>query len=153
MVQISDVYRKTLHAIDDHLQPQDHERQHLEQLWHSGRLQRHLDALERFYREKRHEFRQLLDATSDNDEVIEIAKYLVVENGIVDRLAETLDQLKEIESEIWIQGEHGNHDREKIVEEWTLRHARSWREWRIKEYLYAVERMESRLAECLELVS
>ena len=64
-----------------------------------------------------------------------------------------LDQIKEIESEIWIQGERGNHDREQIAAEWTQRHARSWREWRIKEYLFAVERMDSRLAECLELAS
>ncbi|MDQ8180731.1 hypothetical protein [Pelagicoccus sp. SDUM812005] len=153
MVQISTSYRKAQSIVDPEFLPQAHERQLLEQLWHSGRLQRHLDALERFYREKREEFKQLLDTTSDNDELVEIAQYLVVQSGIVDRLAETLDQIKEIESEIWIQGELGNHDRNKIAEEWTLRHARSWREWRIKEYLYAVEQMEDRLTACLQQAS
>ncbi|MBD5781157.1 hypothetical protein IEN85_16780 [Pelagicoccus sp. NFK12] len=152
MVHISEAY-KPQPAIDPRLQPQAAERQLLEQLWHAGRLQRHLAALERFYREKRDEFMQLLDTTSDNEEIIQIAKYLVAQNGIVDRLAETLDQIKEIESEIWIQGEVGNHDREKIAQEWTLRHARAWREWRIKEYLYAVEHMEAQLAECLQQAS
>lgn len=154
MVQLSEAYCNAQPAtFDPRLQPQAHERQLLEQLWHSGRLQRHLDALERFYREKRKDFKQLLDTTSDNDQIVLIAKYLVAQNGIVDRLAETLDQIKEIEAEIWIQGETGNHDREKIAAEWTQRHARAWREWRVKEYLYAVEQMEDRLAECLELAS
>jgi hypothetical protein len=153
MVQVSEAYRSAQPAIDSRFQPQAAERQLLEQLWHAGRLQRHLDALERFYREKRNEFKQLLDTTTDNEEIVQIAKYLVAQNGIVDLLAETLDQIQEIEAEIWIQGEVGNHDREKIAEEWTQRHARAWREWRTKEYLYAIEHMESRLAECLELAS
>ncbi len=150
MVQISEEFQAT---IDERLQPLACERQQLEHLWDSGRLQRHLEALERFYRERRHEFRQLLNTSTDNDELVEVAKLLVIENGIVDRLSETLDQIKEIESEIWIQGEHGNHDRERIAEEWTRRYAQAWREWRIKEYLFAVERMESRLADCLQLAS
>lgn len=153
MVHISEAYQTEQPTIDPRLQLQAAERQLLEQLWQAGRLQRHLDALERFYRQKRDEFKQLLDTTSDNEEIVQIAQYLVAQSGIVDRLTETLDQIKEIESEIWIQGEVGNHDRDKIAEEWTLRHARAWREWRIKEYLYAVERMDSRLAECLELAS
>ncbi len=153
MVQISEEFQASQATIDERLQPLACERQQLERLWHSGRLQRHLEALERFYREKRHEFRQLLKTTTDSDELVEVAKLLVIENGIVDRLSETLDQIKEIESEIWIQGERGNHDRERIAEEWTRRYAQAWREWRIKEYLFAVERMESRLADCLQLAS
>lgn len=142
MVQISEQFQQT-----------QEERRQLEQLWHSGRLQRHLDALERFYREKRHEFNELLKTSTDSDELVAVAKLLVVENVIVDQLAETLDQIKEIESEIWIQGERGNHDRDQIAAEWTQRYASAWREWRLKEYLFAVERMESRLAECLQLAS
>lgn len=123
----------------------------LERLWHSGYFQRHIDALERFYRSKREEFRKRLQASADNGDLVELAKFLVVENGCVDLRSETLDQIKEIESEIWIQGELGNHDRERIAEEWTDRYAQSWRQWRLKEYLFAIERMEAKqLADCIQ---
>ncbi len=153
MVQLSDAFSKAQASNEDSLHPQDAERQQLEALWHSGRLQRHLDALERFYSTKQHEFKELLKTTDDSDELVEVAKLLVVQNGIVDQLTETLDQIKEIESEIWIQGERGNYDRDQIAVEWTERYAASWREWRIKEYLYAVERMESRLGEFAQIAS
>ncbi|MBC2607324.1 hypothetical protein [Pelagicoccus albus] len=130
------------------------ERRILEQLWHAGRLQRHIEALERFYSTKRDEFRKLLKSKKDNDELVEIAKFLVIENVIVDQLAETLDQMKEIESEIWIQGESGNYDRDQIALQWTERYAQAWRQWRLKEYLFAIEQMESeRLAQCLQYAS
>lgn len=126
----------------------------LESLWDSGKLRRHQRALERFYREKRPEFLQLLSAEPTHKRnLVELAKQLVIQHGIVDHLLETLDQIREIESEIWIQGERGNHDRERIAAEWTERHAAEWREWRIKEYLYATERMEDRLPNCLCLAS
>lgn len=153
MVQLSDAFSTAQATIDASLQPLESERQHLEALWHSGRLQRHLDALERFYSDKRHEFRELLKTTDDSDELIEAAKILVIQNGIVDQISETLDQIKEIESEIWIQGERGNYDRDQIAVDWTERYAEAWREWRIKEYLFAVERMESRLGEFAKIAS
>ncbi|MDQ8184996.1 hypothetical protein [Pelagicoccus sp. SDUM812002] len=153
MVQISEKFRRLHISIDARLQPQAHERRQLEQLWQSGRLHRHLDALERFYSEKRSEFIELLEDPTDNENLVAIAKLLVVQNGIVDRIAETLDQIQEIESEIWIQGELGNHDRNQIAADWTRRYARSWREWRIKEYLFAVEQMQHRLPQCLQLAS
>ncbi|EDY82191.1 hypothetical protein VDG1235_1811 [Verrucomicrobiia bacterium DG1235] len=137
----------------DRFQPQNTERRTLEQLWHAGHLQRHLDALERFYRAKRQEIQDLLANRQDTDSLVEIAKQLVIKNGIVDRIAETVDQIEAIESEIWIQGERGNYDRDRIAAEWASRHAAEWREWRIKEYLYATERMQDRLADCLQMAS
>lgn len=132
----------------------DDDLQILNRLWENGYLKRHLNSLERFYREKRPEFLSLIACEPPNNHLlVELAKQLVIENGIVDHLAETLDQIKAIESEIWIQGENGNHDRERIAAEWTDRHAASWREWRIKEYLYTTERMESQLRDCLQNAS
>jgi len=145
MVQISDQYLEAQKLI----QPPLEERHTLQQLWDSGKLQRHAQALERFYRKKHQELRQLLSATYEDDDLIEAAKLLVIQNKIVDQIAESLDQLKAIESEIWIQGEQGNHDREQIACDWTQHHAAAWREWRIKEYLYTVERMEESLRDCL----
>lgn len=121
----------------------------LETLWETGKLHRHLRSLERFYREKRPEFLTLLsNEPASRRNLVELAKQLVIQHGIIDHLAETLDQIKEIESEIWIQGENGNRDREAIAAEWTERHAARWREWRIKEYLFATEHMEDRLHHC-----
>lgn len=145
MVQISDNYLEA----QELLQPPVEERQTLQQLWDSGKLQPHAQALERFYRKKHQELRRLLNATYRDDDLIEAAKLLVIQNKIVDQIAESLDQIEAIESEIWIQGERGNHDRDRIAVEWTERYAAAWREWRIKEYLYTVERMEKSLKDCL----
>lgn len=145
MVQISDRFLEA----QDLFQPPPEERQTLQQLWDSGKLQRHAQALERFYRKKHQELRHLLSATYQDDDLVEAAKLLVLQNKIVDQIAESMDQLKAIESEIWIQGERGNHDRNQITLDWTQQHAAAWREWRIKEYLYTVERMEERLKDCL----
>lgn len=133
---------------------QDNERQTLEQLWNAGHLQRHLDALESFYKNKRQDFRKHLKENTNKGELLEVAKFLLVENGVVDQKAEAHDQIEAIESEIWIQGERGNYDRERIATDWAEHYARDWREWRVKEYLYTVERMEStRLADCVQLAS
>ncbi|MBK1879217.1 hypothetical protein [Pelagicoccus mobilis] len=145
MVQISDQYLEP----QDLSRPPPEERERLQRLWDSGKLQQHAKALERFYRKKHQELRQLLSSTYEDDDLIEAAKILVIQNKIVDQIAEGLDQLKAMESEIWIQGEQGNHDRAQIALEWTERHAAAWREWRIKEYLYTVERMEQSLKNCL----
>lgn len=145
MVQISDRFLEERAFF----QPPPEERQTLQQLWDSGKLQHHAQALERFYRKKHQELRQLLNNSYQDQELVEAAKLLVMQNKIVDQIAESIDQLKAIESEIWIQGERGNHDRSQIACDWTRRHAAAWREWRIKEYLYTVERMEERLKACL----
>mgnify|MGYP000365616205 CR=1 FL=1 len=131
--------------IQAHESRHDAERQRLEQLWQAGELSRHLDSLEVFFQRKRQEFLDLLDAEPDELAKVDLAKLLVVEHGIVDQIAETLDQIRAIEAEIWIQGENGNHDREGIACRWSETYASDWRNWRIKEYLFAISRMEDRL--------
>ncbi|MDQ8202357.1 hypothetical protein [Pelagicoccus sp. SDUM812003] len=129
------------------------ERDSLQRLWDAGRLRRRFESLDRFYQNHKSEFYQLQENQPATLGLIELAKLLVIQKVVVDRIAETFDQLKEIESEIWIQGERGNLDRERIACDWAMSHARIWREWRLKEYLFVVERMEPQLRRSLALDS
>lgn len=129
------------------------EREKLELLWQTGRLQRHIDALEKFYRNNRHQLEALIAGRSQRTSLVELAKRLVVEARIIDRATEIADQIADIETEIWIQGERGNYDRDRIVAEWADQHAAQWRRWRIKEYLFATEHMEDVLLGCLRKAS
>lgn len=129
----------------------DAERQKLEQLWSEGRLQKHLQSLEAFYRAKKDDILQRLDDRHEPDQLLQIAKQLVIESGVIDPIAEAIDQVREIESEIWIQCESGRRERERIACEWASDYAAQWRQWRIKEYLFASERMQDRLPRCLEI--
>jgi len=148
----------TLESVDDAPRPTESgepcdgaERQKLEQLWREGRLQKHLESLEAFYRAKRKDFLQRIQACREPGQLLSIARQLVVECGVVDPIAEAADQIREIESEIWIQCEHSKQERERIACEWASRYAVQWRQWRIKEYLFALERMQDRLPQVLEL--
>lgn len=129
------------------------EREKLEQLWNSGHLQRHIAALEKFYRKNRHQLEALIASRSQRPSLVELAKHLVIEARIIDRTTEIADQIADIETEIWIQGERGNYDRDRIVAEWAAQHAAQWRHWRIKEYLFATEHMEDVLLGCLQKAS
>ena len=144
---------ESLQLIQDHNPCPGSERDTLHRLWQSGRLRRHLDSLEHFFYSQKPGFYELQAEQSETLSLIELAKLFVIQNVIVDRISETFDQLKEIESEIWIQGEQGNFDRDRIACEWASSHARIWRQWRLKEYLYVIEQMESQLRRCLAIES
>lgn len=132
----------TLERIEPFEPLADEERQRLEQLWDTGDLRRHLTSLESFFHQKQEELQTLVAAESDSSHLTEYAKLLVVENIVVDQITETRDQIQAIESEIWIQGELGNHDRDRIACEWSDHYAKAWRQWRLKEYLYAIDQMD-----------
>lgn len=144
-----DIFQSRLSQVRSYEPSEESERAALEQLWAAGRLQARLESLECFYRKSRQTFSSLVESNPDGGRIVEVAKLLVVDSVVVDCRAEATDQVREIEREIWIQGERGNHDRDRIASEWASHHAQSWRLWRIKEYLFAVERMESRLPEFL----
>ena len=59
------------------------------------------------------------------------------------------DQIKEINNEIWYRGEHGDYDRGKIQEEWAMRYASMWRNFRIKEILYVADQKASEINDIL----
>jgi len=118
----------------------DCEREALERRWYAGELWRHYAQLLEFLARHRHEFQPSASAPPDADTVVAGVKRLIVHTGSIHHSAEMHDQIEAIRKEIWIRGEQGNHDRETIARLWAECHAESFRRWRLKEYVYVVDR-------------
>jgi hypothetical protein len=85
-----------------------------------------------------------------NDGMVEATKQLVQHRGSIHLPSEMADQIKEINNEIWYRGEHGDYNRSKIQEEWAMRYASMWRNFRIKEILYVCDQKAEEIAALLK---
>jgi hypothetical protein len=84
------------------------------------------------------------------DGAVEATKQLVQHRGSIHLPSEMADQIKEINNEIWYRGEHGDYNRSKIQEEWAMRYASMWRNFRIKEILYVCDQKAEEIAAILK---
>jgi hypothetical protein len=124
----------------------DGERIALELAWARGALDRYLARLLTFVDRNRGEIVQLADGDAP-DALVEAAKRVVVRAGAVDLSSEMRDQVQRICDEIWIRGERGDYDRAHITQEWTSLHAANWRRWRLKEYVFVIDRCAGEIVE------
>jgi hypothetical protein len=122
----------------------------LQKLWNTGKLQPISDHLLDFIRSHREEIHQFTQTGSNSVEaLLEAAMSLVRKRGSINLPLDMADQIREINNEIWYQGEKGYYDRSKIKEEWAFKYAHQWRDWRVKEILYVIERRASDVAAAL----
>lgn len=84
------------------------------------------------------------------DGVVEATKQLVQHRGSIHLPSEMADQIKEINNEIWYRGEHGDYNRSKIQEEWAMRYASMWRNFRVKEILFVCDQKADEIAAILK---
>lgn len=124
----------------EHAPSNEAERVALERRWYEGELWRHYVHLLTFLDRHRHELQTSGRDFSTPDTVLAKVKRLLAETGSIHHSTEMRDQLAEIRREIWIQGEHGFYDREQIAREWAAQHAANFRRWRLKEYVFVVDR-------------
>ena len=92
-----------------------------------------------FVTRHREEIKAMADKNQIYNANIEATKQLIQHRGSIHLPSEMADQIKEINNEIWYRGEHGDYNRSKIQEEWAMRYASMWRNFRIKEILFVVE--------------
>jgi len=74
---------------------------------------------------------------------------LIMDFVSLDIQAELRDQAHEISKEVWFAGERGTHLPEDVKTQWIFDHAKNWRSWRIKEYLYVAFKSEMEIASLL----
>ena len=120
----------------------------LEALWKSwdgGALAHLAEQLKTFAAERRESILTRAGGTADPIALIAALKRMVVELGTVHHPSEMRAQMGEIHNFIWYHGESGNYNRELIATDWTTRHAGSWRRWRLKEYLFVIDRVADEL--------
>lgn len=108
--------------------------------WARGELQDHAVRLLAFIERHRDEINALAGPRVDAPGRLESLKLQIVRLESVCSLSEMQDQTRAIRDEIWYRGEKGDYDRRHIAHEWASRHAAAWRRWRLKEYLFVVDR-------------
>jgi hypothetical protein len=128
----------------------DAEKSALETAWASGRLQSHAVRILNFIDRHREEILHLAGSAPASAMQLRTVKRQIVHLGSVCTVSEMHDQAREIRDEIWIRGERGDYDRAHIAHEWASRHAAAWRVWRLKEYLFVVDRCADAILAHLE---
>lgn len=137
--------------IEDHEATIQAELDELWRRWNAGELSGHIPHLKRFVTLHRADLVTLSDGRVDSPPVVVAIKRLLIKAGTVHPPVEMRDQLREIHNEIWYHGERGQHDPELVAQDWTTKHARNWRRWRLKEYLFVADRISVELQSCLFL--
>lgn len=122
----------------------------IEGLYKSGQLNNICLHLLEFVNRHKGEIREIAKKNRLNNSNVEATKQLIQHRGSIHLPSEMADQIKEINNEIWYRGEHGDYDRAKIQEEWAMRYASMWRNFRIKEILYVAEQKASEINEILK---
>ncbi len=118
----------------------DEELKIIEGLYQSGQLNGICTHLLEFVARHRQEILAIAaQNTVSGDGMVEATKQLIQHRGSIHLPSEMADQIKEINNEIWYRGEHGDYNRSKIQEEWAMRYASMWRNFRVKEILFVCD--------------
>lgn len=133
---------------NDFLPANEPELDALWQSWNRGDLSMHATLLLGFAARRREEILRLAAEGGGADPILAM-KRLVVCEGTVDHGREMRDQQREIHNDIWFHGQRGDLDRRRISREWVGKYGPGWRRWRIKEYLFVIDRIAGRLTEIL----
>lgn len=138
------------HRTEDELPPlSDAAVAALARSWDAGELHGHAERVLGFVVRHRAEVLRLAGASPTEHTLLDAARQLIVQAGSVHAMSEMRDQMKAIRDEIWIRGERGDYDRQNIASDWTSQHAANWRQWRVREYLYVVDRCAADILRCL----
>ena len=118
----------------------DEETKIIEGLYKAGQLNNISAHLLEFVARHKEEIKAISSRSSRSDNgAVAATKQLIQHRGSIHLPSEMADQIKEINNEIWYRGEHGDYNRSKIQEEWAMRYASMWRNFRIKEILFVCD--------------
>lgn len=137
-------------ATPDGMDEMDEEKSIIEELYRSGQLNGIGVHLLEFVSRHKQEIQSIARKTRSDSDLIEATKQLIQHRGSIHLPSEMADQIKEINNEIWYRGEHGDYNRSKIQEEWAMKYASMWRNFRIKEILFVVEQKASEIKAILK---
>jgi hypothetical protein len=129
--------------------PNQDELKALKAEWESGKLAGISEHLLEFVARHREEILEHAKHSFAPDVLVDAVRAIVRRRGFIHLPLDMADQIREISNEIWYHGERGDYNRAKIQEEWTVKHAQTWRRWRVKQILYVVDRRASDVAEAL----
>jgi hypothetical protein len=117
--------------------------------WAEGKLVGISTHILEFIDRHRAEILALARNSFSPEELMTAVRQVIRQRGFIHLPLDMADQIREISNEIWYHGERGDFNRAKIQEEWTVKHAQTWRRWRVKQILYVVDRRASDVVEAL----
>jgi hypothetical protein len=117
--------------------------------WEAGKLAGISAHLLEFVDRHRDEILAMANFSYSPEDLLAAVRQCVRLRGFIHLPLDMADQIREISNEIWYHGERGDFNRAKIQEEWTVKHALTWRKWRVKQILYVVDRRASDVAASL----
>jgi hypothetical protein len=117
--------------------------------WAEGKLVGISTHILEFVDRHRAEILALAHNSFSPEELMTAVRNVIRQRGFIHLPLDMADQIREISNEIWYHGERGDFNRAKIQEEWTVKHAQTWRRWRVKQILYVVDRRASDVVESL----
>jgi hypothetical protein len=129
--------------------PTQEELKTLKKEWDEGRLDGISTHLLEFVDRHRGEILDLAHDSYAPEELLAGVRQWVLKKQFIHLPSDMADQIREISNEIWYHGERGDFNRSKIQEEWTVKHAVTWRKWRVKQILYVIDRRASDVANAL----
>ena len=129
--------------------PTQEELKTLKREWDEGRLDGISTHLLEFVERHRSEILNLAHNSYAPEELLTAVRQWVKQKGFIHLPLDMADQIREISNEIWYHGERGDFNRAKIQEEWTVKHAVTWRKWRVKQILYVIDRRAGDVAASL----
>ena len=121
------------------------ERAQMECYWYEGKMLPFIDLLVDFVGAHRPEIFREARGSIDPAALRGAIKRIVYHLGSVHTASENRDQKTEMEKECWYRGQRGAHDRSDVMVEWVHNYGRDWRRWRVREYLFVIDRIEERL--------
>ncbi len=117
----------------------------LELRWYEGKMFRYVDLLTGFAARHRNEILREAGDARDTDALCAATQRCILHAGSVHMPTELTDQKIEMENECWYRGQEGRHDRADIMITWAYLHGRPWREWRLREYFFVVDRCQDKI--------
>ena len=127
-------------------------KEEVEKKWRNGELATVESRLIEFIR--RHGQILVEVAKDDNpnpgtEEYLDAIRILVLSKGTIHPPSEMADIIREINREIWYQGEKGERDSQKILELWEQKYAFQWREARMFETFVVLEHIAPKAVQTL----
>jgi hypothetical protein len=122
----------------------------LETKFSKGELDHVQKYLFSFVTEHRDEIRQIAHESQDKEALVNATRTLIEKRGSVHLPSEMAEQIKEINREIWYQGEKGNQDKSQISEEWNQQYSLKWREGRKIELLFLINKNRESIFDLLK---
>ena len=104
-----------------------------------------INLLAGFVERHREEIFREAGGATESTALREAIKRLVFRRGSVAMASENRDQKAEMEKECWYRGQEGAHNRSDVKLKWADNYGREWRQWRVREYLFVIDRCEERL--------